>query len=690
MLDLTEVKYFGFSGGADMVTPSVVVQPGRVRSCLNYESSPRGYRRVDGWEAFDGRPSPADAQYKTVTFSNGTVLPSAGNIITGASSGKTAIVVQLASLYSGSTTNGTATGAFPVMDDTGLLNGEAFQIAGVSAGVLTSPPGDGGPTTLEEEEAWAVAASEHVRGQIQAVPGTGPVRGVATFKGSVYAFRDSTDGISGVMHKATASGWQAVSLYVSIKFDAGTAEFTAGNTVVGATSGATGTIKKVVLQDGDWTTNDGVGRLVLSGVTGTFQDNEIITSTPAGSATADGTVSQITLPPGGRYHFDTHNFLVTTGTIALYGANGVGTAFEFDGDVLTPIVTGEENDKPIRIVAHSDHLFLAYEDGRFIHSSLFKPLNYEVVLGALLGGIGETITDLVPTATGELAIFGQNKVAILYGTNSENWQLKTLTNESGSIPWTAQLIGSPLYLDHIGVRSLDATQAWGNFALGTKTQLVQPFLATKSKRGVTAVGSMRVRSKDMYRLFWSDGSGISIYFGRKQPECMFFNIGLIPSCMCSGEDAAGKEILFFGSNDGFVYQMDKGTSANGEAITSYIRLPFNHVGSPTNDKRWHKASIEVDVESRARLSITYICSYGDTSLPQSSEKEFLVHGGGGLWNEAIWNEFRWSSPIEGTANIYLDGIGQNISLVIISESNYHEPHTIHGVSLHYNYRRLVR
>lgn len=677
----------------DMVTPSIVVPPGRVRGCRNYESSPRGYRRVDGWEIFDGRPKPSAAEFKVVTFNQGSSSFVAGDVISGAFSGKTARVIHNPSIYNGDFSDGNAEGAFPVMEDTGLLHGEPFQIGGVDIGVTTSAPGDSGPTTLEEDEEWTLAARERIRLTIQAVPGSGPIRGIAVYDGGVYAFRDNAAGTAGVMHKATASGWSSIALHKSLAFDAGTSEIKPGETITGSTSGAKGTVLRVVLQDGDWTTDDGEGRFIFAPITGfhtNFVDNETVLSTAAGSATANGVSSQITLPPGGRYQFDTNNFLATTGTMALYGANGVGYAFEYAGDTLTPIITGEENDNPSRVVAHSDHLFLSYEDGRFFHSAIFKPLNFEIIQGALLGGIGEPITEMVQTATGELAIFGRNRVAVLYGTNAENWRLTILTNESGAVPWTAQLIGMPLYLDHVGVRSLDATQAWGNFSLGTKTQLVQTYVATKTKAGVYPVGSLRVREKDQYRLFWSDGSGLSIYFGRKQPENMLFQVDFTPSCLGAGEDVNYREIMFAGSDDGFVYQIDSGVSANGDNILSYLRLPFNHVGSPTNDKRWQKAVLEVEAPSHTKLAITYICSYGDTDLSQASEQDLIVRGGGGLWNEAIWNQFKWSSPLEGIASIHIDGIGQNISLVVIGDSNYDEPHVLHGVTLHFNYRRLVR
>jgi hypothetical protein len=65
-----------------------------------------------------------------------------------------------------------------------------------------------------------------------------------------------------------------------IAYDGGTAAFTVGETLTGGTSTATGTIASV---QGDTTS----GTLWLTGVSGTFQDDEAITSA-AGAAVADG------------------------------------------------------------------------------------------------------------------------------------------------------------------------------------------------------------------------------------------------------------------------------------------------------------------------------------------------------------------------------------------------------------------
>jgi len=83
-----------------------------------------------------------------------------------------------------------------------------------------------------------------------------------------------------------ANFWPNVKNGVSaLNYDARTVAFV-GGTLTGGTSGATGTIYKVVI--GSPTT---IGTIYLTNITGTFQDNEIITASGGGSATANGVTS---------------------------------------------------------------------------------------------------------------------------------------------------------------------------------------------------------------------------------------------------------------------------------------------------------------------------------------------------------------------------------------------------------------
>jgi hypothetical protein len=71
------------------------------------------------------------------------------------------------------------------------------------------------------------------------------------------------------------------------------------------------------------------------------------------------------------------------------------------------------------------------------------------------------------------------------------------------------------------------------------------------------------------------------------------DLGMNITCTCSVEDEDNHERVMFGSDDGFVYEMDKGTSFDGAEFFRYIRIPFNHCGSPGYLKRFHLRKIRL-------------------------------------------------------------------------------------------------
>src|SRR3546814_21120100 len=78
------------------------------------------------------------------------------------------------------------------------------------------------------------------------------------------------------------------------------------------------------------------------------------------------------------------------------------------------------------------------------------------------------------------------------------------------------------------MRSLTATQAFGNFKTGTLSLLIEPYFRSKRRSGATAVLTYVSRTKSQYRLIWSDGTGLSVYMGGKTPEAIPFALGMQP------------------------------------------------------------------------------------------------------------------------------------------------------------------
>ena len=107
-----ESTYFPFEGGVNMVDPSLALKPGELVAAKNFEIDIRGrYRRVDGYERFDGQTLPSDITYYRIPFTIGTArdsvfdsafssafdmqIPAQGDLVKGETSGAIGSILQV-------------------------------------------------------------------------------------------------------------------------------------------------------------------------------------------------------------------------------------------------------------------------------------------------------------------------------------------------------------------------------------------------------------------------------------------------------------------------------------------------------------------------------------------------------------------------------------------------------------------
>ena len=232
----TQTQYSRFAGGLDLVSPPLTIDAGKCISINNYECNALGgYRRIDGYERFDGRPSPSAQSYYycPCTFSAAVTV---GQTITGATSAATGKVLQVESTYL-------------IIDRvTGTFVLENFKVGGVVKGALTILPSkDGHPTGIGHATALGLVADDY-RADITAVTGSGVLRGVCMYKGIAYAFRDNAAGTAVDIWKSTSTGWQQITLFKSLPFKNCTVDVLDGVVINQKNSGATATVKRQVIE----------------------------------------------------------------------------------------------------------------------------------------------------------------------------------------------------------------------------------------------------------------------------------------------------------------------------------------------------------------------------------------------------------------------------------------------------------
>ena len=680
-----------FVGGFDQETPGWTVSPGLLRDALNYEVAIEdGYRDIRGYERYDGQPKPSAASYMIldVTISGSIVV---GDTVTGAVTGDTGLVIAV-DTYPDDPTQSylVLTKVVGDFDD----DDEDLEVSAVVEGNVDMVGyTDSAPTTQRDAQYKNLAADEY-RSDIAAVPGEGDVWGGFSLGSNKYAIRNKTGGATAALQKATAAGWSEVALGYEIEFTSGgTYEIQEGDTVTGATSTQTAVVSRVQVTSGDWSTGDAAGWLTLETPSGTLQAENLDVGANLNVATIAGDASAITLQPDGRLDYDVSNFADTQGPDRVYGADGVNNGWEFDGTVFAKIRTGMTDDTPDHVVVHKNQLIYSF-DGSIQHSGIGEPFSWSVVLGASEIATGFTITgfQVEPGAEGNAALLVacRQRLFTLYGNDVSDWNLVRYRKKVGAYEWTIQQVAYTLFLDDRGITDLRTVQAFGNFDHSALSKRIRTRI--NSKRS-SAIASCVVRDKNQYRLFFSDKTAVYVTMDEHRVK------GMMPvtldhqiTTIWSEEDPNGNEEIFFGADDGFVYQMEKGTSFDGANIFAYLYTHFDYSGSVQTLKEYFgPATIEGRGAGYAEFEFAYQLEFGQANTPQPNTQTAVMPAlEGSEWDSGLlWDTGVVYDDTSLLPSVALDlrGEGQNISWIISKDSDYFEPLLLTGV--HYRFIPLV-
>ena len=436
-----------------------------------------------------------------------------------------------------------------------------------------------------------------------------------------------------------------------------------------------------------------LGILQLKGHVYAFRNAEDGTRAYMYRSTATGwqLVTTPFIQPDGRYEFCFTNFTGSAGDKEVIGVDGKNKAFRFNGTTYTPIDGPINPDTPIHCEAlPSQVLLLAYRGGSFVFSSVGDPTKFSPVDGGGEIGCADEIVKVQLQANNACVIFCRHRTYMLYGRSDADFQLESLSKTTGAISESVQSIGDSVYLDDRGLTRLDRVQAFGNFEMATISQLVEPLLVRYVNR-VTA--SFSIKDKNQYRLCFDDGTGLILTFtGREVAGYSTFDLGKTVYCTYSGEGLDGSEVVYFGSDDGYVYQLERGFTFDGEPVPFVCRPAFLNFGknNSENKKRFKKLVIEADTVGSAKVFVTPDFEYSDPSVPFHESTEVAILGGGGYWDEATWDESLWSSASTFTADVYIAGVARNISVTISGEADKEPPHIVNSLLIHYSPRSRRR
>jgi hypothetical protein len=663
-------------GGMDLVTSPIFTKPGTPVIAYNYEFGvDGGLSRVRGIEPFDGQPAPSAAVYVYYQCTAPIAVIVVGDTVTGATSGATGRVIYISGAYIAMTR---VTGTFVV---------EGLQTGGITrATVLTlTPPVDGFLDNILFK-----AAADSYQSVIGRVPGAGRIRGLAILNDLVYAWRNNVAQTALVCYKSSATGWVLVPLYYEISFTLGSGTQPAeGATLAQGTASAV--IKRVVVESGSYSTGDAAGRYITAAPTGGAFSAGAFTTAANGTIPAAGAGvyhgTQIVMLPGGIISHDIYNFTASLATKRLYGCDGVNREFEFDGDVLSPIVTGMGAIRATVAKCHKNYLFLAYR-GSLQHSGIGTPYVWSAVLGAGELGTGDVVTNLLSlggaATAASLMVFCANSLFILYGDSTINWNMVPLSRIQGAQARTAQDVGGAVALDTPGVVRFPTTQNFGNFVWDVVSQKIKPIAAEQVAHcSVFATGRFK------YRIFLTNGSVLSGLPADKNTfEWSLVNYGVIV-VLAEHAEINGVARTFYADDQGWVYEADVGRSFAGGSIQYAVKLHRMDQRSPILEKAYRHALLEVGATSACTLNVS--CDFIDNEGADVGDGNSLPqYGVGGLFDLTNYDASYWDVGGVSTKTIPLDGIGNAIVPIIMGNSDNELSHTIYSFTTVYSPRKIAQ
>ena len=713
-----------FGGGLDTDTPTWLVGEGRIKLSSNYEISIHGgYRDIAGYERFDGRPSPSTAGYLAVFAGTSREIdfptdPEASPVAVrflDATTGTDANAIYSHILFHDTGNDGYVvatlkTQAGAVVESNTIMTGWNIETSDgttwTHTGETVTGAEDIGSADPEKNAKFIAAAANVFRNVIAAVPGSGPVRGGFMLRGVNYAMRDNSDESELHFWRSTPAGWERIEVGQTVK----TVYFREGSHTSGSNmTPADGTLTSIMkdsatltgtelgditidVRSGGWGTGNAQGFIRFTTPTSAITNGEAVINADNFIGSVNIVSSTFTLLPGGKVRTDLWNF---GGGLRIYGCDGKNRGFQWDGEEFLEVVTNSEPDTPNHVACHQAALFYAF--GRALRvSGIDEPLTWSAVTG---GGEVDVMADDITNLNIEpgeqggsaLSVMTKRRISILYGTSSAEFQLVDLRREVGGLPDTVQEVVRTCFMDERGIRVLEAVQDFGNFRHNTLSSHIQTHINRVAKLPIA--GSTIVRELNQYRIYFETGEALHCTFKYDRLlGIMAIELPMRPNVVWSAEDAEGIERIFIGAKDGFVYEMEKGTSFDGGNIRAYMQMHAGYLGRRRigRQKRFINCVMQAEGSGYGEVSLNYAVLQQTERGGTVGESENIAQINPPLWDTVIWDLFRWDDAGIGPANVPLAGEGNNINFTLIKDSDHYKPLNIYGIQTFFTDGRLNR
>jgi len=369
--------------------------------------------------------------------------------------------------------------------------------------------------------------------------------------------------------------------------------------------------------------------------------------------------------------------------------DGVSVPRLFDGTTITILTSAQLPDNSVSpkfasiCGAYDNRLFLGYSQGSVIFSDVGNPVNYSsIITSAGEYFLGSPITNIVEAPGNTLVITCDSFIkivkSVLFEDSLWTFQVESFSRTQGSKKNTARsLLGTVFFCDYKGVVSLASSDTYGSMVSAVITDKITN---TYRKSRDSIIGAIIDDHKNQYQIYLSTGDVIVITFNldRKVKGVTILSYNVTMSYITSGKNTAGDTIKFFVSSTGYIYQLDSGTSFDGQVIETQLITSYHHYKSPRTWKHFKRIAMEGTGDNGIVIMVRLLYDYSESSFPRTQLISGVVDSIASVYGEAKWGSFIWGAVPAKRMVLYVAGSGTNAAFELRTSSKYKTSHTINN------------
>jgi hypothetical protein len=310
----------------------------------------------------------------------------------------------------------------------------------------------------------------------------------------------------------------------------------------------------------------------------------------------------------------------------LMVVDGVSYPHIYDGANLTQIpnppvgLSGSDHVavyKRLIIIGNGTSLFI---------SAPASDTDFTVASGAVQDLYPANITGLI-VFRDTLYVFTEKTISAVNATSFDDVQRQPVSADLGCVePDTIQEIaGDVIFMGPDGLRLLSGTDKIGDVGLASVTKNIQNEVNSFRKRH-NVFTSFLVRGKSQYRLMGfragdstenSQGLLGTQFAQQGGGEIAWAETRGIKAFCSYSEYSGNEEQIFFANNDGYVYQLEQGTTFDGADIDASFYTPYLPIDDPTLRKTIYAVHTYLDPEGsfRSEMRLNYDYNGANTIQP---------------------------------------------------------------------------